>query len=146
MRHKNAKNKRDQVAKRAVGDVVEAIIDGKVVSWVNEYAGPAAATNARSSDTSALKQEKVVAVTPKASTGSNNRHPSHQAPALPSATGSADFGPKSGIWTQQAYYNADDGTAKGLTFLNHFGGTKGIPGTAAGGPALVIGWSTFERD
>ncbi|KAL5044077.1 hypothetical protein BDW71DRAFT_109627 [Aspergillus fruticulosus] len=30
--------------KRAVGDIVTAMIDGKIVSWVNEYAGGAAAT------------------------------------------------------------------------------------------------------
>jgi hypothetical protein len=30
--------------KRAVGDIVTAVIDGKVVSWTNEYAGGAAAT------------------------------------------------------------------------------------------------------
>lgn len=32
-------------------------------------------------------------------------------------------------------YNAEGGTAQGLTFLNHFGGVNGIPGTANGGPA-----------
>ncbi|KAK6379761.1 target of Sbf [Exophiala oligosperma] len=29
----------------------------------------------------------------------------------------------SGTWTRQAYYDAESGTASGLVFLNHFGGT-----------------------
>ncbi|MCJ1369415.1 hypothetical protein MMC20_000626 [Loxospora ochrophaea] len=47
LRHDNF-HKREQEAKRAVGDMVTATIDGQVVTWVNEYAGgaPAAATSA----------------------------------------------------------------------------------------------------
>lgn len=41
----------------------------------------------------------------------------------------------SGGWARQAYFNAASGTVESLTFLNHFGGEDGIPGTSAGGPA-----------
>ena len=41
----------------------------------------------------------------------------------------------SGSWARQAYYNAADGTSQGITFLNHFGGANGVPGTSAGGAA-----------
>lgn len=40
-----------------------------------------------------------------------------------------------GYWARQAYYNAADGTSQGITFLNHFGGANGVPGTSAGGAA-----------
>ena len=40
-----------------------------------------------------------------------------------------------GSWTRQAYYNAAGGVSHGFTFLNHFGGSSGIPGTADGGDA-----------
>ena len=41
------------------------------------------------------------------------------------------------MWTRQAYFDAGSADAEGITFLNHFGGMDGIPGTAAGGPASV---------
>lgn len=50
----------------------------------------------------------------------------------------------SGSWTRQAYYNAADGTVQGFTFLNHFGGVKGVPGTSAGGPASVHTMSCLQ--
>ena len=47
-------------------------------------------------------------------------------------------------WTRQAYYNAADGTAQGITFLNHFGGVNRVPGTSAGGPASVHTMSCLQ--
>lgn len=45
---------------------------------------------------------------------------------------------KAGVsWSRQAYYNAAGGVSEGFTFLNHFGGSSGIPGTADGGEAWV---------
>lgn len=45
---------------------------------------------------------------------------------------------KEGVsWSRQAYYNAAGGISDGFTFLNHFGGSSGIPGTADGGEAWV---------
>lgn len=49
--------------KRGVGDLVTAIIDGKVVSWVNEYAGGAAATATATESTSTSLSETVAAST-----------------------------------------------------------------------------------
>lgn len=48
------------------------------------------------------------------------------------AEGSSNEG---GSWSRQAYYNAAGGISHGFTFLNHFGGSNGIPGTADGGDA-----------
>lgn len=42
---------------------------------------------------------------------------------------------EAGSWNRQAYYNAAGGVSDGFTFLNHFGGSSGIPGTADGGDA-----------
>ncbi|KAL9138139.1 MAG: hypothetical protein Q9175_000656 [Cornicularia normoerica] len=49
-------------------------------------------------------------------------------------------------WARQAYFNAASGTAEGLTFLNHFGGTEGIPGTSAGGAAFGASLSYASSD
>ena len=40
-----------------------------------------------------------------------------------------------GSWSRLAYYNAAGGVSEGFTFLNHFGGSSGVPGTADGGEA-----------
>ncbi|KAL4979663.1 hypothetical protein BDW66DRAFT_94890 [Aspergillus desertorum] len=57
--------------KRAVGDIVTATIDGKVVSWVNEYAGGAAATATATAveSTSTSLSETVAASTTSSSAG-----------------------------------------------------------------------------
>ena len=130
MRQKKAKKKGgDEAAKRDVGDVVEVSMDGKVVSWVNEYAGTAVSTSAPSPDGQNTAAD-VVTMTPL-----SLPHSSIHLAGSPSATGSTYPDIDSGSWTRQAYYNADASIAEGLTFLNHFGGITGIPGTAAGGPA-----------
>ncbi|KAL4774296.1 hypothetical protein BDW60DRAFT_215245 [Aspergillus nidulans var. acristatus] len=67
--------------KRDVGDLVTAIIDGKVVSWVNEYAGGAAATATAVESTSTSLSETVAAST----TSSSTETPS--ASAVSSASG-----------------------------------------------------------
>jgi hypothetical protein len=67
--------------KRDVGDLVTAIIDGKVVSWVNEYAGGAAATATAVESTSTSFSETVAAST----TSSSTETPS--ASAVSSASG-----------------------------------------------------------
>lgn len=41
-------------------------------------------------------------------------------------------------WTRYAYYDAASGHANGFTFLNHCGGTEGMPGTSDGGSSLVL--------
>ncbi|OAX79865.1 hypothetical protein ACJ72_05815, partial [Emergomyces africanus] len=88
--------------KRAVGDMVTATINGKVVSWVNQYGGgaaPAAATHAAGS----------------APAGGNTYPSKKPAPIV---------NPGAGNWGRQGYYNSEAGQADGLTFLNHRGGDK----------------------
>ncbi|KAL4820580.1 hypothetical protein BDW67DRAFT_96639 [Aspergillus spinulosporus] len=69
--------------KRDVGDLVTAVIDGKVVSWVNEYSGGAAATATASAVESASTSlsETVAASTTSSSTETSS------ASAVSSASG-----------------------------------------------------------
>ncbi|TKA67081.1 hypothetical protein B0A49_06108 [Cryomyces minteri] len=120
--------------KRAVGDIVVATINGKVVSWVNAYAGAAtstaaAATTAATSKvtstvtaagttiTSTVKAVSAAAIS-SASSAASSAAASSAAKSSTAAAAAA-----SGAWSQIAYYNSADGTAHGLTFLNHFGGS-----------------------
>lgn len=133
-----------ELAERAVGDLVSAVIDGKLVSWTNQYAGPGIAM--ASPSPVAVQDELAITSTPTTTTQAYAQNVTPSSPpaaykgatpssiARPSAT-TASSPASSGTWTRQAYYNAEDGIAQGLTFLNHFGGAKGIPGTADGGPA-----------
>ncbi len=129
-------------AERAVGDVVTATIDGQVVQWVNEYAGPAAQPvspdNPAKGDSSA-SQATIMALSvnipSSASTLSSSTAPTPHS-SSPSATSSrkavstsalVDASPSTGRWARQAYYNAGEGVSEGLTFLNHFGQADSIP-------------------
>ena len=140
--HRHFHEKRDSpVAERAVGDMVVATIDGQVVSWINEYAGPGAERN-----TAAAAPPAPAQTTLSTSVGSPKQPSSTSVPEP--AAGASSQGTKStsdhdsahggsGSWSRKAYYNADTGSSDGFTFLNHFGGTQGMPGTADGGPAYV---------
>lgn len=44
------------------------------------------------------------------------------------ASSTAAIGAPSGSWGRQAYYNAAQGHAEGLTFLNHYGNANDLPG------------------
>lgn len=127
-----------QLSKRGVGDLVSATIDGVLVSWTNVYAGPGVATdapvlgsgddtNASTSDTGVTEDADM--------TSQSSTSPATTTSSPLSMTRTANSQATSEGWTRQAYYNAASGTADGLTFLNHFGGADGIPGTSAGGPA-----------
>lgn len=129
-------------AERAVGDMVTATIDGQVVQWVNEYAGPAAKpvspVNPSKGHGSASQARSIaLSVTIPSSA---RKLPSSTAPtphsSLPSAPSShkavptsahVDASPGTGRWARQAYYNAGEGVSEGLTFLNHFGQADSIP-------------------
>ena len=134
-------------AKRSVGALVSATIDGQLVSWTNMYAGPGVATilptpavapmvaqfdeaNGSSPDTTTVANFEPPMVSPTAATPSPQNSPTT---AASSAMASSE--PSTGNWARQAYYNAADGTSQGITFLNHFGGANGVPGTSAGGAA-----------
>ena len=111
------------------------------------YAGPGVATilpspavapivaqfdelNDSSPDTATVANAEPPMVSPTAATSSPQDSSTIAAPgAVPSSDAS------SGYWARQAYYNAADGTSQGITFLNHFGGVNGVPGTSAGGAA-----------
>ena len=129
------------LSKRAVGDVVSATIDGQLVSWINVYAGPGVATDApvpggandASASTSDMDTTEDTEMTSQGSTWSSSTTTSTSSSSSSSSTSTAPA--SNGGWARQAYFNAASGTAEGLTFLNHFGGMDGIPGTSAGGPA-----------
>ena len=131
-------------AKRSVGALVSATIDGQLVSWTNMYAGPGVATilpppavapivaqfdemNDSSPDTTTVAnfEPPVVSPTPSA----------QGSPTTSASSAVATSEASTGNWARQAYYNAADGTSQGITFLNHFGGANGVPGTSAGGAA-----------
>jgi len=129
-------------AERAVGDVVTATMNGQVVQWINEYAGPAAQpvspgnpVKGDSNTSQATAMALSVNFLSSASTLSSSTAPTPHL-SLPSATSSRnavstsaqlDASPSTGSWTRQAYYNAGEGVAEGLTFLNHFGQADSIP-------------------
>ncbi len=111
------------------------------------YAGPGVATilsspavapivaqfdemNDSSPDTTTVADAGLPMVSPTAAT------PSPQSsPTIAASSAMASSEASSGYWARQAYYNAADGTSQGITFLNHFGGVNGVPGTSAGGAA-----------
>lgn len=97
--------------KRAVGDVATATIDGKVVSWVNEYDGGAQPTPVNPG------AEPANQATPKEANPPDQ--PANQAaPKVVTPTINAG----NGQWGRQAYYSAERQIADGLTFLNNMGG------------------------
>jgi hypothetical protein len=122
-RHKEIRDIKRRAAeeqKRAVGDIVTTTINGEEVSWVNTWDG-----------------------TKDVSLDGNNNNPAPPAPApapvpvpdVPDVaapqgeqnSGNTDGGAPPvnagwGSWGRQAYFNAEQGIADGLTFLNHFGG------------------------
>ena len=129
--------------KRAVGDVVSATIDGQLVSWINVYAGPGVATNTPApgavdstlASTSDGGTTEDADMPPQSSTLSPTATTSTLSTSSSSTSSTLTLSATSEGWARQAYFNAASGTTEGLTFLNHFGGTDGIPGTSAGGSA-----------
>ena len=86
--------------KRAVGDLVTATIDGQVVTWTNRYDGGGVSTS-------------VPAASAVVSSVSPAYSPPEPAPFVNASAGQ---------WGRQAYYNAEQGVANGLVFLNNHGG------------------------
>ena len=130
--HQRNLHERKLVA-RAVGDIVTATIDGQLVSWTNVYDGHSEATPSAAepvpaiSNTAVSENEKTtpLPVPGKTATPINIHTSSVDADKSSNEPGHS--------WTRQAYYSAADGISDGFTFLNHFGGMTGIPGTANGG-------------
>lgn len=129
--HSHLHHARDAAAKekRALGDMVTAVINGQVVSWINEYDGGAASTSAATSAAS-LDASTAPAATPavyapaESSVESSAAAPSAaSASTYSSSSSSYDDTSSTGGWTRQAYYDASAGTSDGLVFLNHEGGS-----------------------
>lgn len=110
------------LADRAVGNMVHATIDNKLVSWINEYGG-AEFTTANPAHTPSPSTSAITTAFP---------YPDSE-PTSPRS----GHGNDSGSWARQAYFDAASHKAEGIAFLNHFGGENGIPGTTEGGPAYV---------
>ncbi|PGG98570.1 hypothetical protein AJ79_08823 [Helicocarpus griseus UAMH5409] len=95
--------------KRAVGDMVTATIDGKVVSWKNEYGGGAPA---------APTEPPAAAPAAPAPAPAGGDYKASEPPKKEKKP----INPGAGNWGRHAYFNLEAGEADGLTFLNHHGG------------------------
>ncbi|KAI5366472.1 hypothetical protein Slin14017_G041120 [Septoria linicola] len=129
--HAHLHHEREQKRDAALGDLVTAVIDGKLVSWANDYSGVAtsAPSNAEASKAPSYGNSRIVS-TPKApsygsaSSSSAAAKASSTAKASSSSSSSSDDDDTSGEgWTRTAYYNSADKSADGLVFLNHEGGS-----------------------
>ena len=108
--------------KRGIGDMVTATIDGKVVSWMNEYGG--GADHGSPATPTSDPHEIVHTAHPDTHGGGSPQQTSKAVPNPGAGTSNPTANAQSGGWGRQAYYNADVGTADGLVFLNHNGGDK----------------------
>lgn len=111
--------------KRAIGDVVSALIEGQLVSWTNVYTAPAPAI------TTTVAQPRPEAKFEKTNADSLSNAETRIYSTFPKSNISSTI-KQDGSWSREAYYDAAAGVSKGFTFLNHFGGSKDIPGTADG--------------
>ncbi|KAI9747659.1 MAG: hypothetical protein M4579_007420 [Chaenotheca gracillima] len=107
-----------EIQDRAVGDVVTAVIDGKTVTWKNDYAGPGGAqptpAAGSGSGSGSPVQNKVAA--PGSASASSSSSPD---------TPDADDGPIiPGDWHRVAYYNSDSGVQQGLTLMGNKGANE----------------------
>ncbi|KAH7001606.1 putative TOS1-like glycosyl hydrolase-domain-containing protein [Ilyonectria destructans] len=115
--------------KKKRAEWITATIDGKVVSWENNYFGPATAVApvdavptepAYEAPAAAEVTEPVAATTtkaaaaPKASTKSKSSSKSGSKSKTESVA--------SGDWERTSYYNAADGVAENIVFLGNYGG------------------------
>lgn len=100
----------EDVEKRAVGDEVTATIDGKVVTWKNDFGGGAAGTPAAGAPAAKFVQPQT--------TGKADASQPTSAPAADSKVPDIK-----GDWVRNGYYCAESQTLEGLVFLNHLGGS-----------------------
>lgn len=111
------------VEKRDPGSWVTATIDGQVVSWANNWGGSptsAAAAVASPSATAATPDDSNARYGAYSAQGAYSAHSAPSAYSAPNAAPTVSAG--SGSWGRQAYYNAEQGLADGLVFLNNRGG------------------------
>ena len=105
--HEKAKEAREEKEKRYL---VAATMDGKVVTWTQDYGeGAAAATPAPASPPPAAAPAPAPHAGSKESSSDTANSDSAPSPA-PSVSASA------GNWARKAYFNADSQTANGIAF------------------------------
>ncbi|GIZ44354.1 hypothetical protein CKM354_000755400 [Cercospora kikuchii] len=122
--HAHLHKKRDA----ALGDVVNAIIDGKAVSWLNNYSGEPAASSGASAASPQVNNAPAANSAGTASapaTGASRAKSSSSSSSSSSSDDDDDETSTGEGWNRVAYYNAEKQTADGLVFLNHEGGTAG---------------------
>lgn len=159
----NFQQQRDALAKRAVGDIVIATIDGQRVSWINSYSGPPAPApesfpTPNEADnvvfetviaTSFVTVSGLCQTTSEASTSQHTGTSTSQytevsttqhteAPTSVIAVSvplptDNEIHVTTGSWVREAYYDAGSGYSQGFIFLNHHGDTNGASGTSEGG-------------
>ncbi|OJD29860.1 protein tos1 [Diplodia corticola] len=117
-----------QKEKRGLGDMVTAVIDGQLVSWVNNYAGPTAAADAGAgADAAADTGSAGVNVGVSVDAAAEPTSTSTTAAPVSSATSTAsdddkdsvDSSDTSGEWARISHYNSEEKINDGMTFLTH---------------------------
>lgn len=105
-------------------DWVVAEIDGKVVSWINNYFGPTPVAPPAAAATPAVAPVVAPSPTPtpsQAPVAAAVPQPASSKAASSSGSGSGS-GSVSGDYERVGYYNADQGVADGIVFLGNYGG------------------------
>lgn len=117
--------------------MVYATIDGKAVSWANDYSGSAptaapevevknkayGAGSPAGSSSDAAPTSAASSYQASSSAASSSSKSSSSGSSASDIIDSVFGGSSSGDWSRQAYYNAGSGDADGLVFLNHNGGS-----------------------
>jgi hypothetical protein len=136
--HESQKAKRE-LEKKAVGDMVVATIDGQVVSWINQYDGHELGQAKPTPAPAPVSNPPIPERAPAPAQPVEETHaapaaaPAQAAPAIsePSPAAKPAFNNRfkaspeavaRGDWGQVAYYNSEENTAHGVTFLNNRGG------------------------
>lgn len=121
------------VEERQLGAPVTATIDGVVVSWLNNWSGQSTAApnaGAAAASPTGYAASAAAAASPAAAAAGANSSPASYSSSSSSAASNPSI---LNGWTRQAYYNADNGTAEGVVFLNHYGGSgSGVFDTSFG--------------
>ncbi|KAL4811023.1 hypothetical protein BDV18DRAFT_128422 [Aspergillus unguis] len=122
--HGHERRHHHHAEKRAVGDMVTAVIDGKVATWVNEYDGGAAATATSTAEATATAVAETVAAATTAATSSSASSDSSDSTPTASAVSSADGTCENWYSTSDSYSTSGFGArtiANLLKYINYIG-------------------------
>ncbi|EXJ86941.1 hypothetical protein A1O3_03895 [Capronia epimyces CBS 606.96] len=108
------------VASSVAEEWVTAVINGKTVSWVNKWSGVAATSASAAAAPAASSSEASSSIASYSIASSSDASSSAAASSAAAPVASMNAG--AGEWGRQAYYNAEQGVADGLVFLNYHGG------------------------